>query len=126
MTYYGAKDLANSFRTVRKNTLIVAEEIGEQHCGFRAAPHTRTVAQLLVHIAIGPRMTEQIHAVERLKTLEGFNFPAVMGKFIAEEQKPRKKDEIIALLRDEGDRFAKWLEGVSDDFLAEQVVFPAG
>jgi hypothetical protein len=29
MTYYTAKDLADSFRTVRKNTIIVAEEIPE-------------------------------------------------------------------------------------------------
>ena len=27
MNYYGAKDLADSFRTVRKNTIQVAEDI---------------------------------------------------------------------------------------------------
>ena len=31
MNYYGAKDLADSLRTVRKNTLIIAEEIPEEH-----------------------------------------------------------------------------------------------
>ena len=35
MTYYGAKDLADSFRTVRKNTLIIAEEIPEEKYGYR-------------------------------------------------------------------------------------------
>jgi hypothetical protein len=34
MNYYGGKELADSFRTVRKNTITVAEEIGEQHYGF--------------------------------------------------------------------------------------------
>ncbi len=49
MTYYGSKELAASFRTVRKNTIVIAEEIPEQHYGFRAAPETRTVAEMLVH-----------------------------------------------------------------------------
>jgi multidrug efflux pump subunit AcrB len=31
MIYYGSKELANSFRTVRKNTIIIAEEIPEEH-----------------------------------------------------------------------------------------------
>ena len=43
MNYYGGKELAASFRTVRKNTIVIAEEIPEQHYGFRAAPETRTV-----------------------------------------------------------------------------------
>ena len=51
MNYYGAKDLAEGFRTVRKNTLKVAEEIGEEHYGFRATPETRTVAQTLILIS---------------------------------------------------------------------------
>ncbi|HEV8037461.1 MAG TPA: DinB family protein [Bryobacteraceae bacterium] len=126
MTYYGAKELADSFRTVRKNTITIAEEIGEQHYGFRAAPDTRTVAQMLTHIAVTPRMVEQIHGIERRTTLEGFDFPSFFGKIIAEEQQARGKAEIVALLRSEGDRLAKWMEGLSDDFLAESVVFPAG
>ena len=65
MNYYGAKDLAGSFRTVRKNTITIAEEIGEQHYGFSPAPETRTVAQTLVHIGLGPQMAQQIHGVER-------------------------------------------------------------
>jgi uncharacterized damage-inducible protein DinB len=126
MNYYGAKDLADSFRTVRKNTIIVAEEIGEQHYGFRAAPEVRTVAQTLVHIALAPRFQEQIQGVERRKTMEGFDFPALFAKLTVEEQKPRNKAQIVAFLREEGDRFAKWLEGLSDDFLAEQVKFLPG
>jgi hypothetical protein len=80
MTYYGAKDLADSLRTVRKNTLIIAEEIPEAHYGFRAAPETRTVAQILIHIAVVQRMPEQIHAIERRTTLEGFDFPGLMRR----------------------------------------------
>jgi uncharacterized damage-inducible protein DinB len=126
MNYYGAKDLAESLRTVRKNTLIIAEEIPDDRYGFRAAPETRTVAQILTHIAVAQRMPEKIHAVERRTTLEGFDFPGLMRSIVAEEQVPRSKPQIIALLGDEGERWAKWLESQSDDFLAETVKFPAG
>jgi uncharacterized damage-inducible protein DinB len=126
MNYYGAKDLADSFRTVRKNTLIIAEEIPEVRYDFRAAPDTRTIAQLLTHIAVVQKMPEQIHAIERRTTVEGFDFPGLMRRIVAEEQTPRTKAQIIALLRDEGERWAKWLESQSDEFLAERVKFPAG
>ena len=53
MNYYGAKDLAAAFRTVRNNTLIVAEEIPEDKYGYRPAEGTRTVGELLTHIAYG-------------------------------------------------------------------------
>ncbi len=126
MTYYGPKQMADSFRTVRKNTIIVAEEIGEEHYGFRPTPETRSVAQLLMHIALSPQISEQIHAIERRSKLEGFDFPAMFVRMQTEEQRARPKAQIIAFLRTEGDRFASWLEGVSDDFLGENVTFPPG
>lgn len=126
MTYYGAKELADSFRTVRKNTITIAEEIGEQHYAFRAAPDTRSVAQLLTHIALGPRISEQVHAVERRTTLEGFDFPGFMAKLNADEQQVRNKEQIVALLRTDGDRLANWLESLSDGFLGQQVTMPPG
>jgi uncharacterized damage-inducible protein DinB len=126
MNYYGAKDLAESLRTVRKNTLIIAGEIPEEHYGFQAAPETRTVAQMLAHIAVVQRMPEQIHSIERRTTLEGFDFPEFMRSIVAEEQRSRSKAQIIALLRDQGERWAKWVEDQSDDFLAERVKFPSG
>ena len=54
MTYYGGKEMAAAFRTVRNNTLLIAEEIPENKYEFRACPDTRTVGQLLTHIALGP------------------------------------------------------------------------
>lgn len=126
MTYYGSKDLAESFRTVRKNTIIIAEEIDEKHYGFRATPGTRTVAQSLIHVALSPRFQEQIQSVERRSTLEGFDFPTFFGRITAEEQEPRNKAQIISLLGEEGDRFAKWMEGLTDSFLSERVSMPRG
>ncbi|HYL75501.1 MAG TPA: DinB family protein [Bryobacteraceae bacterium] len=126
MNYYGANQLAESFRTVRKNTIIIAEEIGEQQYSFQAAPETRTVAQLLVHIAVVPRIQEQVQGVERRRTLEGFDFPTYFGRIIGEEKTPRNKAQIITLLREEGHRFAKMLAGFSDDFLGEAIAMPPG
>jgi uncharacterized damage-inducible protein DinB len=126
MTYYTAKDLAESFRTVRKNTVQVAEEIPEEQYGYRAAPDTRTVSQMLVHLALALQMFEQIHAVEKRKDLAGFDFMGWMQRSKAEEEKPRAKAEIVAMLRDGGERWAKWLEGVSEETLAERVAMPPG
>jgi DinB superfamily len=124
MTCYGGTELANSFRTVRKNTIIIAEEIPEDKYGFRAAPDTRTVAQTLVHIAMTPGMALELHEIKKLNTLEGFDFPTFIGKMIAEEHKPRTKAEIVTMLKDGGDRFATFVEGCSEEFLSERVEFP--
>ena len=60
MTYYGAKELADSFRTVRKNTILVAEDIPDSKYSYRAAPETRSVGELLFHIASSPTMAERV------------------------------------------------------------------
>ena len=52
MTAFGGKELANAFRTVRKNTVQVAEDIPESQYGHVAAPDCRTVGRMLAHIAI--------------------------------------------------------------------------
>src|SRR5260370_14328150 len=126
MNYYGAKEIADAFRTVSKNTIIIAEEIGEQHYGFQAAPDTRTVASMLTHIAMVPRLLEQIHGVERRSTLEGFDFLAFFGKMMADEKTSRSQAELIAFLKEEGGRFAKCLESVSDEFIGEPLSMKPG
>src|SRR5579871_1332744 len=126
MLIYGAKDLAGAFRTVRKNTLTIAEEIPESRYDYRAAPDTRTVAQMLVHIAMLPTLQKQIHGVERRTTLAGFDFPGFLQRVMAEEQKSRGKSEVIAMVRDGGEDYAVWLEGLTDDFLGEVVTMPPG
>ncbi len=126
MTYYGAKELAASFRTVRKNTLAIANDIGEEHYGFRATPETRTVAQTLVHIAQIYKLQDQVHRVEHRTTLEGFDFMAFLGPIIADEETPRTKAQIITMLEEGGERFAGWQGGLSDEFLGERVTIPQG
>jgi uncharacterized damage-inducible protein DinB len=126
MTYYGPKEMAASFRTVRGNTIKIAEEIPEESYSFRAAPECRSVAEMLVHIAVGPRFQEQIHLIEHRNTLVGFDFFAFMTKIVAEEQVTRSKAGILALLRAEGEKFAEALDGLSEAFLAESVQFAPG
>jgi uncharacterized damage-inducible protein DinB len=126
MTYYGGKELARSFRTVRDNTIKIAEEIPEEKYGFRPAEGCRSIAETLVHIAVMPRVPEQIHAVDHRSTLVGFDFFGFRDKLQAEVKAPRTKAQILELLRTEGEKYAKVLEGASETFLGEQVEYPEG
>ena len=56
MKYYGAKELAESFNTVRKNTIQIAQDIPEDKYSFAATADTRNVEKLLTHIALGYRL----------------------------------------------------------------------
>jgi uncharacterized damage-inducible protein DinB len=126
MTIYGGKELASAFRTVRKNTIQVAEDIPEQHYGHVPASECRSVAHMLTHIAVSPRMWEEIHGKQRVKTLVGFDFPGLADRAKAEEAKPRTKAEILDLLRTQGEQFAAWLETLTPEFLAERVTVADG
>jgi len=125
MSTYGAAQLAAGFRTVRKNTIQIAEDIPEERYGVECAPGVRTVAQMVVHIAVSPSIWQTINSAE-LTTLEGFDFMTHFMANAAEEQKPRTKAEIIEMLRAEGEKFASFLSGCSDEFLAVEVGQPGG
>jgi uncharacterized damage-inducible protein DinB len=118
---YGAADLAKSFRTVRRNTIQIAEDIPEDKYDFVPAPGTRSVRQLLVHIAVAPRGNYDMHATKRITSFLGYDFFGMNAKLHEEEAKPRSKKEVVALLTTEGDRFASWLETLTPEFLAEVV-----
>jgi uncharacterized damage-inducible protein DinB len=125
MSSYGGKELATAFRTVRKNTIQVAEDIPEAKYGFVAAPEVRPVGRMLTHVAISTRIWEEVHK-KRLTTLVGFDFFGMMDRFNAEEAKTRSKAEILELLRTEGEQFVAWLETLTPEFLAETVTEPDG
>jgi len=125
MSIYGGKELANSFRTVRKNTIRVAEDIPEDKYDFVAAPEVRSVGRMLTHVAISTRIWEEIHK-SGLTTLVGFDFFGAIDSFNTEEAKPRTKAEILELLRTEGEQFAAWLETLTPESLAETVTEPDG
>ncbi len=121
MTYYGGKELAASFRTVRNNTIQIAEEIDEKDYGFQATPATRTVAQTLVHIAATTGFPLVVHRDHKLTDMNGFNFMAMLGPIMAEEQKPHTKAEILEKLKTSRDEFGAWLDSLPESFLAESV-----
>ena len=124
MTYYGAKEIAESFRTVRKNTIQVAEDIPEDKYSFKAADDVRTVEKLLTHIALAYKFQHQVHAIDRRSSMEGFNFPQLMQKMQADEARPRSKAEVLDLLKTNGEVWATFLDGVSEEFLSEPVQGP--
>jgi uncharacterized damage-inducible protein DinB len=126
MRYYGPEELVFGNRTVRKNTLIIAEEIPEEKYDFRPVPEYRSVAQLLAHIALAYKFQYQFHAVERRGSFEGFDFPSFMKNIAAEEGRKRSKAQIIDLLKAESEKWVSWVEGLSEDFLSQMVRMPEG
>lgn len=126
MAQYGAKEIANAYRTVRKNTLQIAEEIPEDQYDFVPAPGTRSVSQLLRHIAFGNEIYYDFHRDKHVTTLVGYDFGAIMGRMNSQAAVPRSKAEIIALLTDEGEKFAQWVESLQPAFLAESYTDPTG
>lgn len=126
MSTYGAAQMASSFRTVRGNTVQIAEDIPEDKYNFVAAPGTQSVGAILKHIALAPKLYEDMHRHERVTTLQGYDFGGAVGRIKAEEDKPRSKAEIVGLLKSEGERFAAWLETCPPEFLAETYTDPTG
>ena len=125
MTYYGGKELAAAFRTVRNNTIKIAEDIPESQYGFKPAPDTKSIGQTLAHVAVSTGFQSHIQQ-NKVTDLKTVNFMELMQKFTAEENKPRTKAELVAFLKSEGEKFASFLEGLPESFLAEQVSMPPG
>jgi uncharacterized damage-inducible protein DinB len=122
---YGGKELAEAFRTVRKNTIQVAVDIPADKYAHIAAPEVRSVAQMFTHVAISTRIWEEVHK-KKLTTLVGFDFMGIVEQFKAEEAKVRSKAEIVDLLQKEGEKFASWMETLTPEFLTEKVTEPDG
>jgi uncharacterized damage-inducible protein DinB len=125
MADYGSKELAQSFRTVRNNTLEAARDIPQDKYNFSPTPDCRSVEKLLAHIALSYRFQHRVHAVEKRSSMVDFDFPAMMSELGEKEAEPRTKSQVIAMLEDEGEIWATFLDGVSDEFLAETVSFPS-
>ena len=85
MTYYGVTHLADAFRTVRKHTISIAQDIPEDKYTFSAAPDTRSVSQLLIHLAVSPDWQQEVHN-QHLASLARYDFQGRFRKAAAEEQ----------------------------------------
>jgi uncharacterized damage-inducible protein DinB len=95
MNLYGPKQLAESMRTVRKNTIQIAEDVHEKEYSYRPTPESRSVAETLVHIALLSRLDRVLHEEDHLSSLEGFDFGTFIKKSETEEKRPRTKSEIV-------------------------------
>ena len=74
MNLYWSRELVSSIRTVRKNTILIAEDIPETEYGYRPTPDSRSVADILIHIASLSQIDQLLHGNDRLASLEGFDF----------------------------------------------------
>ena len=126
MNYYGSKDMAESWRTVRKNTIQVAEEIPAEQYNFKASPDTMSVAEMLAHLATATYWAQTLHFVEKKTAVTMEDFGGYMGTAAKASAALTAKDAIISSLKAHGEEFAGQLEGASDAFLAERVELPMG
>ncbi|HVC19045.1 MAG TPA: DinB family protein [Vicinamibacterales bacterium] len=124
MTGYGGKDLARSFRTVRDNTIQIAEDIPEDKYSFRPAPGAQSVRELLAHLAVSSQANYETHAVKKLKTFVGLDFAAWHQAMAEQQAALTTKAQIVDLLKTDGTRWAAYLEGLTEADLADQVTFP--
>jgi|SRR5215203_277164 len=126
MNYYGAKDLAESFRTVRKNTIQVAEDIPSDNYSFRAAPDTMSVGEILAHLATSPHWAQQCHFVEKKTAVTMEDFGRWMGEAGGKSKALAAKEQIVELLKSNGAVFAEEIERMTDAQLGERVGLPMG
>src|SRR3954470_720366 len=122
---YNGKDLARAFRTVRANTIQIAEEIPEEKYGFRAAECTRSIAETLTHLATGTGWSQEMHG-QRLPAVEFGLFMAAMQRANAAAAALTTKAQIVDALRTEGDKFAAFLESFPEEAFSERVKYPEG
>jgi uncharacterized damage-inducible protein DinB len=126
MLYYGAQQLADAWRTVRKNTIQIAEEIPEEQYGFRASADTMTVGELLAHMATSQRWAIMMIFEEKKENVTVDDFPRYFGSAAAEASALTTKDAIVAALKANGEDVASRLQGVTEEDLAGTVTMPNG
>src|SRR5216684_55863 len=74
MNLYTPKQLADSMRVVRKNTIAIAEDIPETQYDYRPSPDSRSVRETLLHIASMTHFDLHIHEEQRRDSMDGFDF----------------------------------------------------
>ncbi len=126
MPSYGAKHMAESWRTVRKNTVQIAEDIPADQYGFQATSDTMSVAQVLAHMATFTYWAEQVHFVEKKHALGPADFGRYMGAGAALAAELTTKASIVDALISNGESFALKLDAMSDAALDEIVTLPNG
>ena len=122
---YGAQQMAASFRTVRQNTIQIAEDIPEDQYSYRATPDVQTIGEELAHLAASTSWQPQMHGVDKKTFMTFEDFGGYIGRANAIEQELKTKAQILSALKTQGDVFAQFLDGLSDEQLAESISFPS-
>jgi len=122
MTLYKPKQLAESMRVVRKNTIAIAEDIPEAQYDYRPTPDSRSVRETLLHMASMTLFDLHIHEEQRRTSMEGFDFRQYFAGLPTSEKCSLPKAEILAVLRDGGEHWCDWVEKLPE---AQAVEFVA-
>lgn len=120
MGSYSGKGMAAAFRTVRANTIQVAEDVPEASYGHVAAAECRPVGRMFTHIVLSGELYERGQK-SGATSMVGIDFMPIIEQMRADELKPRSKAEIVGLLRTQGEQFAGWLETLTPEFLGQEI-----
>ncbi len=126
MNYYGAQNMADSWRTVRNNTIQMAEDIPADKYDFRATDDTMSVAEILAHMATNTLWGVKVHVVDKKDAVTGPEFGAFAGMAGVAAKALDHKDAIVAALKTNGEELARGLESLSDESLGQHVTLPGG
>ena len=126
MNYYGAQNMATSWRTVRDNTIQIAEEIPADKYDYRATADTMSVAEILAHMATNTMWGVKVHIAEKKSAVTMQEFGAFAGVAGAAAKALDSKDAIIAALKTNGEELARGLESLSDETLGQHLTLPGG
>jgi uncharacterized damage-inducible protein DinB len=121
MSLYEPKQLADSMRVVRRNTIAIAEDIPEAQYDYRPTSDSRSVRETLLHMASMMLFDFHIHEEQRRTSMEGFDFRGFFAGLPTNEKGGLSKDEILAALRGEGERWCGWVESLPEEQAAEIV-----
>jgi uncharacterized damage-inducible protein DinB len=119
MINYGPKDLAASFRTVRKNTIRIANDIPAEKYDFSPAKGARSVSEQLRHIAYLNEWHFEFHRTRRISSMKELDMPTLRTSIRGRMTQPLDKAAIVSLLEKRGEEFATWLESLTPAFLNE-------
>src|SRR5215831_10531744 len=89
MNLYGSRELADSMRTVRQNTILIAEDIPEEKYDYRPTPESRSVRETLLHILVGAQVSQRIHGEQKIASFENLDFRAFVDKLPVKEKDRR-------------------------------------
>ncbi len=124
MTYYGAKNLADSFRTVRNNTITIAEDIPADKYSFKATPDVMSVAEMLAHVACAYLWHMEAHA-KRIMVLDAAQF-GVWGRQSADAEQTLVaggREAILLALKRNGEELARFMESLDEPALGDTISF---